>query len=278
MFNVPALTFRQLKNNILQSSDNFKKISNRLIFTELLKDSELKYLTGFNRQQFLNHLQTLSPQLQREIQLDDSARLLVYLEKMRHATTNDSAAIHRGVSEWTIRKIFWDYAVHQFRNDRTIKFRNVNLGPQPDHEAVLMPHEVMDPYWLEFYLPLIGPNGRLILMSFDHTYIQQYKSMSPSLQMRIFCPYKYDHVIKYGLLVSHNGKAVYVTPSSTSTTPDSGDGNLISLQLEMEHAGQIIGQLGYLLCPNINNVYVISHFDAGKLNILFMNYSLITLC
>ena len=259
------LSLQQARLELLLASSNYHQYLNMTLCPEIMNDSELVSLTGFNRVQFAELLNILCPVYVREYKLASEARLLAYLEKLRRNESFLAMGSRRSMSANSLCELFWKYATFQFLHDPAVPHRNITpLFQLPSATEILLEHVVQDEYIRGIFSSVVPPDEPIAIIILDATYIFGPKVSSPRHQKRTFFQSKHKHCTKYNVLVSHTGKIIAYSPQYGSISPDEGDGNLTTLQLHYEINGEVRNVFDQLFRPTDNErLWVFLYTDMG---------------
>ena len=161
--NAPQLSNEECRLAYQNASDNIASYSSYYHFPERFSEYELFYLTGFSQQTFQQYLNNLTPPMNRVRFLTKDARLLAYLMRLRRGSTFRDGQADFHVTHKHLQTLFWEYALHQYRYDQMLNFRNTRaLGCFITAEAILLQNAVHDDYTRALFEPILGPDKMLV--------------------------------------------------------------------------------------------------------------------
>ena len=264
-FNKPRMKHKQAREELSVASSSIQTYLSHYHMHEVVPDSELKYMTGLSSGSFNDLCLVIGNTVQRVKKLTHGAKVMLYTTKMRKGTPNREQGFNFNVSEKTAQRIWWDCASEHYLKDRQIPYRNYDIPniELPTAEEILEANKVDDPFIRAIFQSILDDDEELVIWCGDHTYIFIPKLGVAAVQRSTYFKPKKDHVVKFFTLCNIKGKVVAYSPMSSSSTPDSGDGNLMMITLENEIQGHIPDRLNRILKPVGGRYRVFSFFDSG---------------
>ena len=220
-----------------------------------------------SKDQFIAWIQSCADIVSRTKELDYSAQGLLFLHRMLNNASTRELTVDFILSERAVRKIFWNVAMHQYKNNINVPrliFNGNTVDSQVNH-LLSNSFDATPPLIRNIFRYFEDPSGRSrlpVVLLLDATYLSVQDSSDISLHKTLFYGPKRDHIVKLICITNTNAKIVGVLPLASSQSPSCGDSFLVGHFIQLEESSGSAQYFRTLIRGN-DTYFVVLVTDAG---------------